>query len=161
MIGTLGVIKMIGGIIINGIVCSLTGNFNGFLVCTHLIFITRLFFYLQLFNTVINALTTARKVKLTYVVLDQNQPESWAPLIKQHNVFVSIFYTPLLHIYTGSESFKTTDITCQKERNIITFFYVIPNSRQLLTDPITTDLKRPKFPHASLSSPADQDWLLR
>ena len=32
MMGTMGVIKMIGGIIINGIVCSLTGNFNGFLV---------------------------------------------------------------------------------------------------------------------------------
>ena len=74
----------------NGRVASLNGNFNGFIAL----------------GLTIGNLVTAVKMKLTYVVLNQRQPESWAELINYYKIPASMFYTPILTIFINTEAFK-------------------------------------------------------
>ena len=39
-------------------------------------------------------LTVGKNAKLTGFILDQKQPEKWAPLLDREKVMISSFYTP-------------------------------------------------------------------
>ena len=47
-------------------------------------------------------------------MLDQRYPENWAEIIRQYRVPVSVFYTPILPIFTGTDSFSKVDLSFQK-----------------------------------------------
>ena len=79
-----------------GVTGSFTGNFNGFILSM----------------TFISLLITS--IKTTFIHLNQLNTESWAPLINQYQAFIAFFYTPQLHLFISSESFKTTDLSCVK-----------------------------------------------
>ena len=94
--GRLEMAKFLFTVATKGVTVSFTGNFNGFILST----------------TFLGLLVESKKT--TFIHLNQLDTESWAPLVNEYQAFLCFFYTPQLHLFVSSESFKTTDLSCVK-----------------------------------------------
>ena len=65
---------------------SVQANFNG-VMC---------------YNVFINFLAMGKNSKLTTFILDQKEPEKWAPLLDRERVMISSFYTPQEGFHTDA-----------------------------------------------------------
>ena len=74
---------------------SAQGNYNGF-IC---------------FNSWIYMLTLGTTMKYTLHILNQNDPESWAPLMEKKQILSAAFYTPQLLVFEMTESFKKANLS--------------------------------------------------
>ena len=79
----------------NGFRMSAQGNYNGF-IC---------------YNNWIYLLSLGTKLRFTLFVLNQKNPESWAPLIERKQIKVAAFYTPQMLVFAMSESFKKSNLS--------------------------------------------------
>ena len=79
----------------NGFRMSAQGNYNGF-IC---------------YNNWIYLLSLGTKLRFTLYLLNQKNPESWAPLIERKQIKVAAFYTPQMLVFAMSESFKKSNLS--------------------------------------------------
>ena len=70
--------QVLSSALFGGLNISIQGNFNG-VMC---------------YNLFLNFLAMSKNVKMTAFLLDQKQPEKWAPLLDREKVMISSFYTP-------------------------------------------------------------------
>ena len=79
----------------NGFRMSAQGNYNGF-IC---------------FNNWIYMLSLGTKLRFTLYILNQKNPESWAPLIERKQIKTAAFYTPQMLVFAMSQSFKKSNLS--------------------------------------------------
>ena len=79
----------------NGFRMSAQGNYNGF-IC---------------FNNWIYLLSLGTKLRFTLYILNQKNPESWAPLIERKQIKTAAFYTPQMLVFAMSDSFKKSNLS--------------------------------------------------
>ena len=70
-------------------------NYNGF-IC---------------YNNWIYLLGLGTSIKFTIHILNQKDPETWAPLIERKQIRTAAFYTPQLLVFSMSESFKKANLS--------------------------------------------------
>ena len=56
-------------------------------------------------------LSLGTKLRFTLYILNQKNPESWAPLIERKQIKTAAFYTPQMLVFAMSDSFKKSNLS--------------------------------------------------
>ena len=56
-------------------------------------------------------LSLGTQLRFTLYILNQKNPESWAPLMERKQIKTAAFYTPQMLVFAMTESFKNSNLS--------------------------------------------------